>query len=323
MIHSKTQDGFPIEIPSSFHDYKIIQIIGCGSTCIVALVENKKTHEQFSAKIISKTDISNRNMLESINNEINVLKTLNHEHIIKLIESFEIKSEENDEEEYIVMITEFCENGDLLSFVVNQKFKDEVLMKKIIKQFLEAVKYLHKKGISHGDIKAENILLGKGMSVKLCDFGYCRTSLIAGDDSKNGTIYYAAPELFRKGQFDTLKTDIYAIGITLYSISELQFPFKDGDQQYIVEQIVKSHLSIRRGLNKQLRRLIENCTAMKPSNRPNIDDLLKDEYLNNEKLSEKENKSSIKQSLLTFKDSQKSDDKFDTSFDEFIVFGSD
>ena len=173
--------------------------------------------------------------------------------------------------------------------------------KKIIRGFLEAVKYLHHQGISHGDIKAENILLGVGLTPKLCDFGYCRTSLIAGDESKNGTLYYAAPELFHKGNFDTLKTDIYAIGITLYSLSELQFPFKDGNQQYIVQQIVGGKLSIRRGINKQLKNIVVKCTDMNPLHRPNISDLLKDEYLLDEPLPSKDNNISIKhKSLLNF-----------------------
>ena len=229
MIQSNTQDGYEIKIPSSFRGYKVEELLGCGSTCIVVLVENENTHEKYSAKIISKTDVESRNLLESIKKEIKVLKSLSHPNIIKIEETFEIKN--NNEEEFIVIITEYCEYGDLLSFATNEGFKNEKMMKKIILNFLEGIEYLHNKGISHGDIKAENILLGKEMTPKLCDFGYCRTSIIAGDESKNGTLYYAAPELFHKGQFDTLKTDIYAIGITLYSLAELQFPFKDGNQQ--------------------------------------------------------------------------------------------
>lgn len=287
MMHSKTQDGYPISIPTTFHGYNVLQYLGCGSTCIVTLVEDQNTGEKYSAKIISKKDIENRNMLKSIMNEINVLKSLSHPNIIKLEETFEIKN--NNEEEFIVIITEYCEYGDLLSFATNEGFKNEKMMKKIILNFLEGIKYLHNKGISHGDIKAENILLGKEMTPKLCDFGYCRTSIIAGDESKNGTLYYAAPELFHKGQFDTLKTDIYAIGITLYSLAELQFPFKDGNQQYIVKQIISGKLSIRKGLNYQLRKLVERCTEMNPTHRPNICDLIKDVYFTGEKVDVKEN----------------------------------
>ncbi|KAK8885290.1 hypothetical protein M9Y10_040736 [Tritrichomonas musculus] len=277
MLHAETQDGFPISIPATFHGYNVIQLLGCGSTCIVILVEDEKTQQRFSAKIISKKDVQNRNMLKAIINEIKVLQTLDHPHIIKVQEAFDMKNE--DEEEYYVIIMEYCSNGDLLSYATGPGFKSEAEKKKILTGFLEAIKYLHNNGISHGDIKSENILLDDFYSPKLCDFGFCRLSQFAGDDSKNGTLYYAAPELFVKGQFDTFKTDIWAIGITLYSLAELQFPFKDGDQNCIVRQILNARLSIRQGMEPKLRALVERCTVKNPELRPTIDDVLHDPYL--------------------------------------------
>lgn len=276
MLHTQTEDEYPINFPMSFHGYSIIAILGCGSTSVVCLVENQITHQQFSAKIISKIDVENRHLLKSIYSEIELLRQLDNPHIVKLYDFFEV---ENDKKEmFIVIILEYCENGDLLTYATQHGFLSENQKKKILLGFLSAIKYLHSKGISHGDIKAENILLGKNYSAKLCDFGYSRTSLIAGDESKNGTLYYAAPELFFKGNFDTLKSDIWSIGITIYSISELQFPFKDGNQDFIVQQIIKGNLSIRPGIEKKLRALVERCTQKKPENRPTIDDLIKDDY---------------------------------------------
>lgn len=276
MLHTQTEDEYPINVPMSFHGYSIMAILGCGSTSVVCLVENKITHQQFSAKIISKIDVENRHLLKSIYSEIELLRQLDNPHIVKLYDFFEV---ENDKKEmFIVIILEYCENGDLLTYATQHGFLSENQKKKILLGFLSAIKYLHSKGISHGDIKAENILLGKNYSAKLCDFGYSRTSLIAGDESKNGTLYYAAPELFFKGNFDTLKSDIWSIGITIYSISELQFPFKDGNQDFIVQQIIRGNLSIRPGIEKKLRALVERCTQKKPENRPTIDDLIKDDY---------------------------------------------
>ena len=276
MFQAQTQDGFPISVPYSFNGYNICKFLGCGSTSIVVLVENQNTGQKFSAKILSKQDIEKRHLNESVEKEINVLRSLDHPSIIKIYDVFEICDQ--DLNGYIVMIMEYCENGDLLTFALNHKFESENQKKKIIIEFLDAVKYLHNKGISHGDIKAENILLDENLIAKLCDFGYTRTSVVAGNESKNGTLYYAAPELFRQGKFDTLKTDIWAIGVTLYSLSELQFPFKDGDQKYIINQIVTGKLSIRPEIDFKLRRVVERCTQMDPKSRPTIFDLIKDEY---------------------------------------------
>lgn len=274
----KTEAGFPINIPCLFHEYKVVKQLANGSTSIVILVEHEQTHEKFVAKIISKEDAIKNDFLESTMNEIKVLKSISHPHIVKFQEWFEMK---NEEEEYIVIIMEYCENGDLLTYATNQKTCNKTLLKTIVIEFLEAVQYLHHKGISHGDIKPENVLLDSNFSPKLCDFGFCNTNLIADDDSKNGTLYYSAPELFMEGDYNTLKADIYAIGITLYSLEALRFPFKDGSDEFIMKQIIQNKLSISNDLDNQLRQLVIRCTDLNPASRPNISDILKNPYLNN------------------------------------------
>lgn len=286
IMNFKTDAGFPIIIPCSFNGYKVIKRLASGSTSVVVLVEKEISQETFVAKIISKEDSIKQDFYELTMNEINVQKTLSHPHIVKLQESFEIK---NEGKEYIVIIMEYCENGDLFSYVMNQKECNESQLKKIIIGFLEAVQYLHHKGISHGDIKSENVLLDSNFSPKLCDFGFCNTNLIADDDSKNGTLCYSAPELFTEGKYNTLKVDIYAIGITLYSLAVFHFPFKDGDDQSIVKQIVANKLSISNKLDNQLRQLVIRCTDKEPMNRPTISEILNDPYFNNMNCNEKDN----------------------------------
>lgn len=277
MLHSETQNGYPMSIPTSFHGYKIIKYLGCGSTSIVVLIEKQETHEQFAAKIMAIDDIRQRNLSKSVKREVTVLMQLDHPNIIKLYETFKIK---NKDEEYYVIVMEYCPNGDLLTYAKRNLFKNEPEKKKMIYSFIEAIKYLHSKGVSHGDIKSDNILLDSNNSPKLCDFGFCRTKSIVGDESKNGTLYYAAPELFVKGNFDPKKADIYAVGITIYSICELQFPFKDGKQNYIIKQIMKGNYSISRNLDPQIRNIVEGCIKSNPKDRMTIDQILNSSYFN-------------------------------------------
>lgn len=277
MFNSITQEGYKIDIPSSFKGYNVLKQIGNGGTCIVVLVEDQITKKKYAAKVLSKTNIAENNILESINKEINVLKSLSHPNIIKVYDSFDIVNEEN-EEEFIVIIMEYCEKGDLLTYINNIGFKNEKLKRKITIDFLKAIQYLHNKEISHGDIKAENILLNSKFSVKLCDFGFCRTRLIAGNESKKGTLIYAPPEMFQEGKFNTLKADIYSIGLTLYSMSEMQLPFTSENQDLIVQQILNGFLSFPIGFDKKLEKLIKRCTSLNPLHRPSIEEILKDDY---------------------------------------------
>lgn len=275
MFQSKTENGYLISVPKTFHGYRCIRNLGCGSTSIVVLVEEQNTGKQYSAKIMSSHYIKKHNLVSSVENEISVLKSIDHPHIIKMKEYFEIKNEKGDD--FVVIILDYCDKGDLLTYALNHKFQNDLQRKLVIRGFLESIEYLHNLGISHGDIKADNILLCNH-SAKLCDFGYCRRTKEAGEESKNGTIYYAAPELFRKGNFDPFKTDIYAIGITLYSIFELTFPFKDGDQNYIIKQIVSGDLYIPSSMDKNLLHIILKCLDLNPKNRPTIEEILDNEF---------------------------------------------
>ena len=130
MLRLSTDDGYQILIPSSFNDYTIIKMLNKGQYSAVALVEEMQTHQNFAAKIISKQDMKNKQEMHLIINEIKILKTLNHPNIIKFYEAFNITNEYG--EEFFVIITEYCENGDLFDFLVNDGFQNDDEKKKMI-----------------------------------------------------------------------------------------------------------------------------------------------------------------------------------------------
>lgn len=270
-----TEDGYAINIPDSFNGYKFIKIIGTGSTSVVCVVESAYNGKLFSAKIIPKIYVQDKNLSNQINTEISVLKKVDHPNIVRFYDNFEFVNEYN--ETYIIIILEYCENGDLYEYTVNKNFESEYQKQEIIKGILKAVKYLHQKGIAHGDIKLENVLLDSNFTPKLSDFGFCKTQIIAGNESKSGTLYYAAPELLRSGIFNTLKTDIWAIGIMLYCLSEGTFPFPSGDQKLVIKYILSGKLNLNPGLNDNLRKVVKQCTKLRPEDRPSIEELIENE----------------------------------------------
>ncbi|KAK8836795.1 hypothetical protein M9Y10_037317 [Tritrichomonas musculus] len=275
MIRVENDDGYIINIPISFNGYKYIDILGFGSTSAVVLVFDENTGERFSAKIIPKRYIRKKNMYNQIDTEINVLRKVNHPNIVKFHEYFEFTNDIH--ETYVTIIMEYCENGDLLTYLNEEGFKSEEQKKKIIFQFLDAVSYLHKRGIAHGDLKPENILLDSDYNVKLSDFGFSKTSEFAGDESKSGTLYYAAPELFVKGKFNTLKTDIWSIGITLYCMDQSNFPYRMGDFDFIIDQIKSQKFNLSKSFPISLKKIFEKCTS-RADERPTIEELIKDIY---------------------------------------------
>lgn len=120
-----------------------------------------------------------------------MMKQLRHPNIIRFIDVVRT-------ENYFYIITEFCNQGSLASFVKDGKKKEiEILF--YAKQLLSAFKLLSEKGIMHRDIKPENILLNNDV-VKLADFGFARIIKGSSGDERTeytivGTPYFMSPEL--------------------------------------------------------------------------------------------------------------------------------
>ena len=118
--------------------------------------------------------------------EINTLKRLNYENIVKLIQAqFNVEWIQNghvQSGDYIV--TELMPNGELYDFIDNEKGRMEEKFAKIaFKQILASIAYLHRKGMVSRDIKLENLLVSSDFKIKLADLGFA--AKLEGNDGNN------------------------------------------------------------------------------------------------------------------------------------------
>lgn len=109
----------------------------------------------------------------------------------------------------------------------------------IFRQLISGVRHLHKKGVAHCDIKAENILLDDKMTIKIADFGFAREFLhnktkitFPSSDGVIGTTKSNAPELTNNPQQNSFhgdQIDIFACGCLLFQLVMKSQPFKSSD----------------------------------------------------------------------------------------------
>eukprot|EP00923_Selenidium_pygospionis_P027870 GHVN01050389.1.p1 GENE.GHVN01050389.1~~GHVN01050389.1.p1 ORF type:complete len:584 (+),score=58.26 GHVN01050389.1:254-2005(+) len=204
--------------------FKFVKKLGAGSFGEVHLVTERTSGLGRVCKIINKelTQVP----VEQIDEEIEVLKNLDHPNIIKI---FEVYEDYNNM--YIIMET--CEGGELLGRIVQAqqrgKFLNEQHVAILMDQLLKALTYIHSCRVIHKDLKPENVLFQDtrlDSPIKVIDFGLAemfKTSELEHSRNSAGTALYMAPEVFMR-DFD-FKCDVWSAGCIMYFLLTGQLPF--------------------------------------------------------------------------------------------------
>jgi len=220
-------------ILTTFHEeYKALKMIGRGSFAKVYLVESKLSGKMYAVKAFTKESviISNKsNAKPSMINEIDLMRILEHDHVIKLYEVYET-------EKSIYLVIELIQGKSLQDILKRPMFKEEyseLRVMKMIYAILDALAYLASRGIMHRDLKPDNILVDKGDKIKIVDFGLATfIDLPEYIFKKCGTPGYIAPEVFKYDQkvpatFYDHHCDVFSAGgIFFYML--FGYPFFEG-----------------------------------------------------------------------------------------------
>ncbi|DBA00322.1 TPA: hypothetical protein N0F65_001517 [Lagenidium giganteum] len=201
--------------------YLIRESFANGSYGRVCAGEDVPSKQEVAVKIIPKYVLITIEEKQSVMREKVIHKSLDHPHIIKLIDDFE-----DDTAHYFIL--ERAANGSLSS-KIGYSGLEESRCRQIFGQLLLALAYLHSHNIVHHDIKPHNILLHKNDSVKLCDFGASRaldvnqkTLPFAG---VFGTPGYIAPELLLGEKAYGPEIDMFSGGVLLFEMVFGYAPF--------------------------------------------------------------------------------------------------
>ncbi|CAD6234940.1 unnamed protein product [Miscanthus lutarioriparius] len=212
-------------------DYHVIDLVGEGSFGKVYKGRRKYTRQTVAMKFILKHGKTDKD-IHNLRQEIEILRKLKHENIIEMIDAFETPQE-------FCVVTEFAQ-GELFEVLEDDKCLPEEQVQAIAKQLVKALYYLHSNRIIHRDMKPQNILIGKGSIVKLCDFGFAR-AMSANTvvlRSIKGTPLYMAPELVREQPYNHT-ADLWSLGVILYELFVGQPPFYTNSVYALIRHIVK------------------------------------------------------------------------------------
>eukprot|EP01029_Cantina_marsupialis_P001871 TRINITY_DN1169_c0_g4_i3.p1 TRINITY_DN1169_c0_g4~~TRINITY_DN1169_c0_g4_i3.p1 ORF type:complete len:483 (+),score=168.21 TRINITY_DN1169_c0_g4_i3:106-1554(+) len=241
--------------------------------------QKNKIPDTVAIKCISKTNMKIKE-LSMLDNEIKIMKSLDHEGIVKLLKTFDTEAE-------LYLCMEYMPQGELFEKICELgKFSEEEA-KVCIKQVASALAYSHSCGVVHRDLKPENLLLGPTgdyFSVKISDFGL---SKLIDDPEKTmetccGTPEYVAPEIIDRRAYDK-KCDCWSLGIVLYILLSGCLPFYSENKALMYKMIKRGKYqmpeSLWEGVGEPARDLVKKLLVVDPKRRLSCEEVLKHPFI--------------------------------------------
>jgi serine/threonine protein kinase len=225
---------------TTLDEFEIIKDLGAGAFSTVKLGKNKDDGKMYALKIIKDNAFEDSSTLASFKNEVEIMQEVNHPNIINMIKSSSegvLKTPNGDNKEKVIFLTlELASGGELFDFIAQTGSFSEPVVRYYFHQIIESFEYLHAKGISHRDMKPDNIMLDDDFNLKIADFGF--SSRAASNQSFKGTRSYMAPEILIGAKYYGQMVDIFAAGIILFIMVTQIPPFqmahpKDGWYKFV------------------------------------------------------------------------------------------
>ncbi|CAI2365315.1 unnamed protein product [Moneuplotes crassus] len=222
------------------------------------------------------------NHLELIEKEVEALRTLSHQNITKILDSgiSELVTSSKSKEVYFIAL-ELAHGGELFDFLMVTEPFNEMVARYFFRQLIEGLEYMHSKGYSHRDMKAENILFDKDFNLKIADFG--TSSKIQVNKTMVGTQNFMAPEVLANKEYHGHAIDIFGAGLILFLMVTGSIPFERAEKSdsfythlYYCKssKFWKSHSQEGEGsLSKEIKSLISDLFNPHPIRRLSISEI--------------------------------------------------
>ncbi|TPX39165.1 hypothetical protein SeMB42_g06430 [Synchytrium endobioticum] len=165
------------KIPS-IRDFEILKPISRGAFGKVYLARKKTTQDLYAIKILKKEDMIRKNMVAHVLAERKVLALSKNPYVVKLYYAFQSR-------EYLYLVMEYLIGGDLSTLLSAFGTFDEDTARMYAGEVTLALEYLHANGITHRDLKPDNMLINQEGHIKLTDFGLARITVQDKESSLN------------------------------------------------------------------------------------------------------------------------------------------
>jgi serine/threonine-protein kinase len=243
--------------------YRLVALLGRGGMGEVYRADDLTLDQPVALKFLPSSVAEGDTRLSQFHNELRVARQVSHKNVCRLYDLGDANGRR-----FLTM--EYVDGEDLGSLLrrIGRIPHDKAV--EIARQLCAGVAAAHDRGVLHRDLKPANVMIDGNGNVRITDFGLATA---AGDSASEfaGTLPYMAPEQFA-GTGASVKSDIYALGLTLYEI----FTGRRAHESQTLDDLRKFHQSgthttpssIVRDLDPAVERLILRCLERDPERRP-------------------------------------------------------
>jgi len=213
------------ETPEHLGRYRLLQQLGQGGMGTVYLALDTKLDRRVAIKVLPAQSVNDAGAVARFQREAKALAKLSHPGIVQAHDADSVEGRH-----FLVM--EHVEGTSLADLLKEKGRPPPAQAADYIHQAALALQHAHEKGLIHRDLKPSNLLLTPQGQVKILDLGLARflqdqigDPNVTREGAGLGTPDYAAPEQFRDAHSADVRSDIYALGCTLYHLLAGQVPF--------------------------------------------------------------------------------------------------
>jgi eukaryotic-like serine/threonine-protein kinase len=200
--------------PSGIERYTLEGVLGRGASSVVYHAIHTNTNRSVAIKALSPDFIDRPKVRERLRREAQTLQNLSHPNIVGFIELIE-------SDKAIWIVNELIEGTSLRSLLIHANHLEPEQALAVFTGMLSGLAHAHERGLVHGDLKPENVLVEASGTAKLVDFGQ---AVLVGHPTAGGTAAYLAPEAIR-GEAIGPATDLYSVGAMLFEVLTGRPPF--------------------------------------------------------------------------------------------------
>ncbi|XP_059185107.1 calcium/calmodulin-dependent protein kinase type 1D-like [Centropristis striata] len=226
------------------------------------MVREKQTGKLYALKCLKKKYLTHSNL----ENEINVLRRIQHENVVGLEDFYESRT-------HYYLVMQLVSGGELFDRILEKGVFTERDASTVIRQVLHAVSYLHENSIVHRDLKPENLLYDntdENAKIMVSDFGLSKTLEHGVMSTACGTPGYAAPEVLAQKPYSKA-VDCWSIGVITYILLCGYPPFFEDNETRLYSKIMRAeyafHSPFWDNISESAKDFIRNMMEKNPTKR--------------------------------------------------------